>query len=152
MAGLGIFGPMKTRTKIRHLPTRLATGSFILSSGFDQLEADDETAKALHSKASAAYPFLGQLDPQTFIKLLAAAEITLGSALIIPIVPSRMAGLGLTGFAGGLLGLYMRTPGMRRENSIRPSQQGLPLAKDVWMFGVGVSLVIDRVKPKGRKS
>ncbi len=142
------------RTKIRHLPTRLATGSFILSSGLDKLEADDEMAKALHSRAAEAYPFLGQLDPQTFTKALAAAEIALGSALVIPLVPSRWAGLGLTGFAGGLLGLYLRTPGMRRENSIRPTRDGLPLAKDVWMFGVGVSLVIDRVnqKKKGKRA
>jgi len=43
-------------------------------------------------------------------------------------------------------------PGMRKENSPFPTQQGTPLAKDVWMMGIGLGLVIDdltdRVGPK----
>ena len=41
---------------------------------------------------------------------------------------------------------------MRKENSLFPTQQGTPLAKDVWMMGIGLGLVIDdltdRVGPK----
>jgi len=37
----------------------------------------------------------------------------------------------------------VRTPGMRKEDGIRPTQQGVPLAKDVWMLGIGVGLVVD---------
>jgi len=32
---------------------------------------------------------------------------------------------------------------MRKERSPFPSQQGTPLAKDVWMAGIGLGLVID---------
>jgi hypothetical protein len=32
---------------------------------------------------------------------------------------------------------------MREEGSLRPTQQGLPIAKDVWMLGSGLSLVVD---------
>jgi hypothetical protein len=32
---------------------------------------------------------------------------------------------------------------MRKERSPFPSQQGIPLAKDVWMAGIGLGLVID---------
>ena len=63
-----------------------------------------------------------------------------------------MAGAGLAAFSGGLLGLYARTPGMRREHSPFPSQQGTALAKDVWMAGIGLGLVkggLDR--PEGER-
>jgi hypothetical protein len=65
-----------------------------------------------------------------------------GSALLLPISP-RIAGLGLTTFAAGLMGLYLKTPGMRLDGSIRPSQQGTAIAKDVWLLGSGLSLVLD---------
>jgi hypothetical protein len=52
-------------------------------------------------------------------------------------------GAGLAAFSGGLLGLYARTPGMRKQNSPFPTQQGIPLAKDAWMMGIGLGLVID---------
>jgi len=68
-----------------------------------------------------------------------------GAALLLPFVPAAVAGLALTGFAGALLGLYARTPGMRREGSIWPTEQGITLAKDVWMLGIGLSLVLDDV-------
>jgi hypothetical protein len=58
-------------------------------------------------------------------------------------MPSRLAGLGLTTFSGALLGRYLKTPGMHREGSVRPTQQGTPLAKDVWMLGIGLSLIFD---------
>jgi hypothetical protein len=32
---------------------------------------------------------------------------------------------------------------MRKENSPFPTQQGIALAKDVWMAGIGLGLVID---------
>ena len=70
-------------------------------------------------------------------------EITLGAALLLPVVPAAVAGAGLAAFSGGLLGLYARTPGMRKQGSLFPTQQGIPLAKDAWMMGIGLGLVID---------
>jgi hypothetical protein len=32
---------------------------------------------------------------------------------------------------------------MREEGSLRPTQQGVPLAKDVWMLGIGATLIVD---------
>jgi hypothetical protein len=32
---------------------------------------------------------------------------------------------------------------MRQEGSIRPSQEGIGLAKDVWLLGAGMTLVLD---------
>lgn len=123
------------------LPIRIATGGFILSSGLEKLSADTERAAGLHGFASGAYPLLDSIPPERFVKALAVSEVGLGAALLLPIVPSRLAGAGLAAFAGGLLGLYLRTPGMRQEGSFRPTEQGIPLAKDVWMAGAGLSLM-----------
>jgi len=57
-------------------------------------------------------------------------------------VPTAVAGAALTGFSSGLLGLYLRTPGMTKPGrSVAPTQEGLPIAKDVWMLGIGIGLL-----------
>lgn len=127
--------------KVRHLPIRVATGGYILHSGLDKLQADEETAKGLHGMASGAFPQLQQLPPERFAKGLAVAEIALGAALLAPVVPATVAGLGLTAFSGGLVALYARTPGARRPGSIWPSREGSGLSKDAWLLGIGLSLM-----------
>ena len=32
---------------------------------------------------------------------------------------------------------------MRREGSLRPTQSGVPLAKDAWLVGIGLGLLAD---------
>jgi hypothetical protein len=134
---------MRLPVKARHLPQRIAAGAFILNSGVGKWSADEETAAQLHGFAVGTYPFLAKLKPKDFIRLLGACEITLGSVLLIPVIPSAVAGAGLAAFSGGLLGLYARTHGMRKDGSPLPTQQGIPLAKDVWMMGIGLGLIID---------
>ena len=134
---------MRIAAKVRRSPGRLATGAFILNSGIGKWSADEETAARLHGMAAGPYPFLQNIKPADFAKLLSAGEIALGAALLLPVVPAALAGAGLTAFSGALLGMYLRTPGLRRERSLRPSQQGVPLAKDVWMLGVGLGLLAD---------
>ena len=73
--------------KLSHLPPRLITGAYIVNTGVSKLVADEETAKRLHGMATAAYPFLGKLDAQTFSRLLGVGELTLGASLLLPIVP-----------------------------------------------------------------
>jgi hypothetical protein len=134
---------MRLPIKASHQPPRIVTGAFILNSGIGKLNADEETAAQLHGFAAGAYPFLGKLKPKDFVRLLAATEITLGTVLLVPVIPAAVAGAGLAAFSGGLLGLYARTPGMRKENSPFPTQQETALAKDAWMMGIGLGLVID---------
>ena len=114
-----------------------------------KLRAEEETAKGLHGMATAAYPFLGKLDAQTFTRLVGAGELALGASLLLPIVPTPLAGLGLASFSAGLLGLYLRIPGMRQDGSLRPTQQGTPLAKDAWLLGIGLSFVLDAISSRG---
>jgi hypothetical protein len=139
---------MKLPVKARHLPQRMATGAFILNSGVNKLSADEETAAQLHGFAVGTYPFLAKLKPKDFARLLAVSEIAVGSTLLLPFVPSIVAGAALVGFSGGLLGMYVKTPGMRKEGTPFPTQQGTPLAKDVWMMGIGLGLVIDDLTSK----
>ena len=134
---------MRFISKASHLPPRIAAGAFILNSGVGKWSADEETAAQLHGFAVGTYPFLAKLKPKDFARLLSATEITLGAALLVPVIPSALVGAGLTAFSGALLGLYARTPGMRKDGTPFPTQQGIALAKDAWMLGIGLGLVID---------
>jgi len=131
------------RHKLWHMPVRLATGAFILNSGLNKRSVDDERAKGLHSMACAAFPFFENVDPQRFVAALSTGEIALGTTLLAPTVSPMVAGLALGTFSGGLLRMYLKVPGMRQEGSLRPSQQGTALAKDVWMFSIALALVLD---------
>jgi hypothetical protein len=138
--------------KISHIPSRLAAGAFILNSGIGKLSADAETAERLHTMAAGTYPFLAKVDPPKFAKALAVSEIGVAAVLLAPVVPAWVAGAALTGFSGGLLGMYLKTPGMTKDDGLRPTPKGMPLAKDVWLFGSGVSLFLDGVADRRRKA
>jgi hypothetical protein len=141
-------------TKAWHLPVRLATGLFILNEGLTkQQEMDAERAKTLHGTAAQAFPQVEDMEAEQFVKVLSTTEIALGAALVaVPVVPPMLAGLGLLAFAGGLNRLYLKIPGLRRDSSVRPTQQGVPLAKDVWMTAIGAALVLDSIfTPKRRR-
>ncbi|MFF5107654.1 hypothetical protein [Streptosporangium sp. NPDC000509] len=136
---------MRFLSRPHQLPPRIAAGLIILNSGLTKRTAGEESAKGLHGMASGTYPFLKDMDSVKFTRLLSTAEITLGTALLVPVVPPLLAGAALTAFAGGLLGLYLKTPGLREEGSLRPSQQGIAIAKDVWLLGIGAGLVVEEI-------
>jgi hypothetical protein len=136
---------MRILARPHQLPARLAAGAFILNSGLTKRKADKETATVVHGMAAGTYRFLQGQDAEEFTRRVSTAEIALGAALLIPVVPSLLAGAALTAFAGGLLGLYLKTPGMRQEGSLRPSQEGIVLAKDVWLLGIGAGLVAEEL-------
>jgi len=140
---LGMASGSVWRSVARQLPLRLTVGAFFLHSGLSKREADQATAERLHQFASGTYPFLGRLDAHRFVRQLSTGEIAVAAALLLPVVPAAVAGTALTVFSGGTLGLYLRTPGMRQEGSLRPTEQGTALAKDVWMLGAGISLIAE---------
>lgn len=138
---------MALRLKVHHWPSRLAVGAIVLDSGLTKRAADEQAAARLHLFASNAYPLIKHLDAQTFTKLLSYGEVTLGVALLLPFVPAGIAGLGLTAFSAGLLGMYLRTPGMRQQRSLRPTEQGLALVQDAWMLGIGLGFIVEELSP-----
>jgi len=129
------------RRRVSNQPIRLAAGAFILNSGIEKLRADQDRAAGLHGFAKGSFPFFESLPPEQFAKGLAVAEVVLGSALLLPFVPDRMAGLALTPFAGGLMWMYAKTEGMHEPDSLRPTRSGTALAKDVWLLGIGLTLL-----------
>ncbi|MER6445957.1 hypothetical protein DEJ51_31505 [Streptomyces venezuelae] len=139
-----LSGPAR-RSAARQLPLRLTAGTFFLNSGISKLGADEATAEKLHQFAATTYPFLKKQDAAKFTTLLSAGELAIAAALLVPVVPAAVAGTALTAFAAGTLGLYLRTPGMREEGSLRPTEQGIALAKDVFLLGIGVALVAEGV-------
>jgi hypothetical protein len=147
---------MRLPITLSEIGPRLSAGAFILNSGLGKRGADEGTAAGLHGFASGTYPFLKSVPPQQFVTGLAYSEIAIGGLLLAPFVPTAVAGAALTAFSGGLLGLYLNTPGMRKPGSLAPTQEGLAVAKDVWLLGIGVGLLtrgtIDREPRRVRKA
>ncbi|MGH9304771.1 MAG: hypothetical protein ACRDZ5_10215 [Acidimicrobiales bacterium] len=143
---------MSHRTQLHDMPGRVATGAYILHSGLGKWRADADHAAALHGQASKAFPVLEQVPPRIFVKVLSAAELATGALLLIPFVPTALAGSVLTAFSGGLVAMYMRTPEMREPGSIWPSRSGMAVSKDSWMLGMGVGLVLDATGRRLRAS
>jgi len=133
---------MSLAAKLRRAPVRIVTGAYILNSGVGKLKGDEQQAIGIHGMAAGAFPLLKKIEPKIFLKALGAAEVTLGAALLLPIVPVGLAGLALSGFATGMVALYVRTPALH-DKYLRPTQAGTGIAKDVWLAGIGYGLVVD---------
>jgi uncharacterized membrane protein YphA (DoxX/SURF4 family) len=132
---------MRVPTALHNVPGRLTTGGFILHSGLGKWKGSPEQAAGVHRMASGAFPFLKSIPAERFLRLLAAAEIATGAALLLPLLPDAMAGAALTGFSGSLLAMYARTPALHKPGSIWPSPGGIAISKDVWMLGIGLGLL-----------
>jgi hypothetical protein len=136
---------------LSEIAPRISAGAFILNSGLGKREVDEATAAGLHGFAAGTYPFLAKLQPRQFAQLLSTTEIAIGAMVLAPFVPTAVAGAVLTAFSGGLLGLYLRTPGMRKPGSLAPTEQGLPIAKDIWLLGIGIGLLTQGTVERGPK-
>ncbi|PYI66876.1 hypothetical protein CVV68_12325 [Arthrobacter livingstonensis] len=123
---------------------RLATGAFILNSGIGKLHLDPEHAAGLQGAAARVIPQAAALEPAQFGKYLSAAEIGLGTFILTPFIPSRLAGLALAAFSGGLFATYLKSPGMTEADGVRPTAAGTAMAKDIWMVGIAIALIFHR--------
>jgi uncharacterized membrane protein YphA (DoxX/SURF4 family) len=138
--------------RLSHVPLRAITGAFVLNSGLTKLRGGPETAEGVHGFATAAYPQFKRLRPEQFTKMLAVGEIALGAALLTPMVPPALAGAGLTAFSAGLLGLYFKVPGMHEDGTLKPTPEGIGIAKDSWLLGIGLSLLLEGLTGQKRKA
>lgn len=132
--------------QLRNIPTRVATGAFILNSGYEKWHGGPEQAAGVQQMAAGAFPEVEKVKPPTFLKAVAVAEMATGAVLLAPFVSPIRAGVALTAFSGGLVAMYARTPSLRQPNSIWPSEQGIGVAKDSWMLGIGLGLILGGVK------
>ena len=129
--------------RLRNLPTRLATGAYILHSGWEKWRGNEQQAAGVHGMAAGAFPVFKAMKATDFLKMLSVGEMAVGAALLAPVVPPAVAGAALTGFSGALVTMYLRTDGMHKPGSIWPTPQGIAISKDVWMLGIGLGLIVD---------
>ncbi|MCT1368177.1 MULTISPECIES: hypothetical protein [Kocuria] len=127
---------------------RAIPGAFIINSGLGKLNLDEQTAGYLQSMAGKAFPAVKDLDAATFGKALAYSELAVGGALVAPFIPTRLAGLALGAFSGGMLTMYFKTEEFTQEDGIRPTQDGTAIAKDSWLAAIALALL---VQTKGKK-
>jgi uncharacterized membrane protein YphA (DoxX/SURF4 family) len=143
--------PMALPFKVRDLPGRVTTGAFILHAGLQKWNSDEARATGIHGMAAGAFPFLADVPPARFVKMLAAGEIATGATLLAPFVSTRLAGAALTAFSGSLVAMYARTPSLHEPGSIWPTAAGTAVSKDVWMLGIGLGLLADSAGRRKRR-
>src|SRR5699024_12425088 len=93
---------------------------------------DEETAAGLQQMAANGVPMVENLTADQFGKFLTYGEIAVGSALLLPFVPTRIAGAALTTCAAGLVSNYFSIDAMTKDDGIRPCEHGVPAANDTW--------------------
>lgn len=138
--------------KLHQMPPRLACGAFILNTGIGKRSLDVEKAAGLRGQAALVFPPLKKIEPRRFGKLLSAFEIGLGAALIVPVVPTWLVSAGLIGFSGMLMGVYLRSPGMTLKDGVRPAPEGMGIARDVFMLGSGVGLLVEELTDRCKRA
>lgn len=124
------------------LALRAIPGAYILNSGVNKLGMDDGTITYLRDEAAKGTPMVADMSPADFRKFLGFGEIAVGSALLLPFVPKRLAGMGLGVFSAGLLSAYFGNPANTKEDGIRPTSEGTALAKDSWLMAIAIALVL----------
>ncbi|GAA1853898.1 hypothetical protein [Brevibacterium marinum] len=131
---------------------RAVPGAFILNSGIGKLGIDEESAAGLQQMAANGVPMVENMTPAQFGKFLSYGEIAVGASLLLPFVPTRIAGAALTTFASGLVSNYFSIESMTEDDGIRPSQDGIPVAKDTWLAAIGISLMLIGGSKKTKKT
>ena len=134
--------------RLRNVPTRLATGAYILHTGWEKWHGNEQQAVGVHGMATGAFPVFKPMKATHFLRMLSASELAVGAALLAPVVPPAIAGAALTGFSGALVTMYLRTDGMHKPGSVWPTPQGIAISKDVWMLGIGLGLIIDGLRSR----
>lgn len=136
--------------KLSNAILRAVPGAFILNAGLGKLGMDKETAAGLQEMAAHGVPAVKDMTPEEFGTFLSWGEVAVGSALLLPFVPTRIAGLGLAAFSAGMLANYFAILGMTEEDGIRPSQDGTALAKDSWLAAIAAALVLNGSTKKNK--
>lgn len=131
----------KTNLGFASAALRVPTGLYILNAGLGKFAAGKEEAEGLQDMAATGIPALDEFDSETFAKALATGETALGALLLMPFVSNRLAGLGLATFGAGLLTMYFGNDAMTEDDGIRPSSDGIALAKDSWLVAIGSALM-----------
>jgi hypothetical protein len=80
--------------------------------------------------------------------MLSVGEMAVGAALLAPVVTPAIAGAALTGFAGALVTMYLRTDSLHKRGSSWPTVHGAGVSQDVWMLAIGLGLILDEIRSR----
>jgi hypothetical protein len=75
---------------------------------------DGKREAGLHAFAAAACPHLRDVPPRTLVRGMVVAETATAGSLLVPVVPATVGAAGPAAFGTGLVGTYLRVPGLRR--------------------------------------
>lgn len=131
---------------------RVIPGLFIINSGIGKIGMPAEASAGTQQFAATGIPAVKNLPAERFGSILGWTETAVGGALLAPFVPNRLAGAGLTALGAGLLTLYFNNEGNTKEDGIRPTDDGIALAKDSWLVAIGLGLVFGTGKKKSKKN
>lgn len=139
---------------IANAALRAIPGLFILNSGIGKIGMPADASAGIQQAAASGVPALANLPSEKFGSMLGWAETAVGAALLLPAVPNRVAGAGLATFGAGLLTMYFNNDNYTEEDGIRPSDEGISLAKDSWLVAIGLGLMFGgkNKKRKGGKN
>ena len=129
--------------RVSHVPLRAATGAFIFNEGLGKRSIDPKGTDGL----VASIPQLASAGPGTVGRAVAGTELALGGLLLAPFVPPVVAGAALTAFSAGLLRSRWRSV----DRDDEPGKEKT-IAKDLWMLGTGLALVVDGVTDGTRRT
>lgn len=129
--------------KLTNAILRGVSGATIINAGVEKLGLSNGSAGFLKGMAAKGFPFLSRLDDAQFGKLLAAGEITVGATLLAPFIPTRVAGLGLALFSGGMLTMYFRTDEFTKDDGVRPAGEGVSVSHNAWLVAIAAALLAE---------
>jgi hypothetical protein len=72
---------LRLPVRARDLRGRITTGGYALHAGLDKWHGDEARTEALHRTAANAFPVRTNIPPSRFLRLLAAGEIGIRTAL-----------------------------------------------------------------------
>lgn len=132
--------------RISNAILRGVSGAYLIQSGLGKKDLPEEVYAGLKGMASTGIPQFGEWDDKTFGQFLWLSEVGIGGLLVTPFVNKRLAGAALLAFSAGMLSMYFNNDEMTQDDGIRPSQDGTPLSKDVWLGAIGAALMVQGKK------
>ena len=134
--------------KLRNVPTRLATGAYILHAGWGKWHGNEEQAAGAQGMASGAFPMFNTMNATDFLKMLSVGEMAVGAALLAPVVPPRDRRGSvdrLRGSAGDHVPAHRQLAQARQHLADSARHR---VSKDVWMLAIGLGLILDEIRSR----
>ena len=129
--------------RLRNMPTRLATGAYILHAGWEKWHGNEAQAVGVHGMASGAFPMFKEMPATDFLKTLSVGEMAVGAALVAAARATRDRGRCPDRLLGRALDHVTETDGMHKPGSIWPTHRAPRSRRTSGCSGIGLGLIVD---------